>query len=67
MEGSDQVRINHIYIWAGAHAKSLIEVKQNEDPTLQIAMPTVLLDQLAACFTHSTYFREKREEFYNVR
>ena len=64
---SDRVKINHIYIWAGAHAESLIEAKQNEDPTLRITTPTVLLDQLAACLTHSTFFREKREEFYNVR
>ena len=64
---SDRVKINHIYIWAGAHAESLIEAKQNEDPTLRITAPTVLLDQLAACLTHSTFFREKREEFYNVR
>ena len=43
---SDRVKINHIYIWAGAHAESLIEAKQKEDPTLRITTPTVLLDQL---------------------
>lgn len=64
---SDRVKLNHVYIWAGAHAESLIEAKQNEDPELRITRPTALLDQLAACLTHSTFFREKQEEFYNVR
>ena len=29
---SDRVKMNHIYIWAGAHAESLIEARLNEDP-----------------------------------
>ena len=64
---SDQVKINHIFIWAGAHAESLIEASLNEDPELRITTPRELLDQLAKCLTHSTLFREKREEFYTVR
>ena len=64
---SDRVKINHVYIWAGAHAESLIEARLNEDPELRITTPTELLDQLAKCFTHSTLFREKREEFYTAR
>ena len=64
---SDRVKLNHIYIWAGAHAESLIEARQNEDPELRITTPTALLNQLATCLTHSTFFREKREEFYSVR
>lgn len=64
---SDRVRLNHVYIWAGAHAESLIEASLNEDPELRITTPAALLDQLATCLTHSTFFREKREEFYNVR
>ena len=64
---SDRVKLNHIYIWAGAHAESLIEARLHEDPELRITTPTALLDQLAACLTHSTFFREKREEFYSVR
>lgn len=63
---SDRVKLNHIYIWAGAHAESLMEARQNEDPELRITTPTALLNQLAACLTHSTFFREKREEFYSV-
>ena len=55
---SDRVKLNHIYIWPGAHAESLIEARYNEDPELRINTPTALLDQLAACLTHSTYFRE---------
>ena len=62
---SDRVKLNHIYLWAGAHAESLIEARQqNEDPELRITTPTALLDQLATCLSHSTFFREKREEFY---
>ena len=64
---SDRVKTNHIYIWAGAHAESLIEARLNEDPELRITTPTELLDQLAKCLTHSTLFREKREEFYTAR
>lgn len=64
---SDRVKLNHVYIWAGAHAESLIEARLNEDPELRITTPTALLDQLAACITHSIFFREKREEFYSVR
>ena len=63
---SDRVKLNHIYIWAGAHAESLIEARLNEDPELRINTPTALLDQLAPCLTHSTYFREQREEFYSI-
>lgn len=64
---SDRVKTNHIFIWAGAHAESLIEARLNEDPELRITTPTELLDQLAKCLTHSTLFREKREEFYTAR
>ena len=60
------VKLNHIYIWAGAHAESLIEARLNEDPELRINTPTALSDQLATCLTHSTYFREQREEFYSI-
>lgn len=58
---SDRVKINHIFIWAGAHAEPLIEASFNEDPKLRITTPEELLDQLAKCLTHSTLFREKRE------
>ena len=64
---SDRVKLNHVYIWAGAHAESLIEARLCEDPELQITTAKALLDQLAACITHPTFFREKREEFYTVR
>ena len=33
---SDLVKINHIFIWAGAHAESLIEASLNEDPELRV-------------------------------
>ena len=35
--------------------------------TLRITTPTELLDQLTKCLTHSTLFREKREEIYTAR
>lgn len=53
-------------MWAGAHAESLIEARLNEDSELRINTTTALLVQLAACLTHSTYFREQREEFYGI-
>ena len=61
---SNSVKINHIFIWAGAHAESLIEAKLNEDPTIQVNTPVALLNQLGKCLTHDTFFREMREEFY---
>ena len=62
------VKLNHIYIWAGAQAESLIEAQLNENPELRINKTTALLNQLPTCLTHSTYFREQREEFYsNIR
>ena len=64
---SDKVKLNHVYIWAGAQAESLIEARTNEDPTINITSPSILLDQLAACITHPTFFREQREEFYNAK
>lgn len=66
-EKTDEVKINHIYIWAGAHAETLIEARQNEDPTVKIKKPKQLLDELALCLTHSTFFREIREQFYVVK
>ena len=60
---SDRVKLNHIYIWAGAHAESLIEARLNKNPELRINTPTTLLDQLATCLTHSNYFREKERNF----
>ena len=64
---SDRVKINHVYIWACAHAESLIKARLNEDPELRITTPKVLLDQQAACITQSTFCGKKREEFYIVR
>ena len=64
---SDRVKLSHVYTWAGAQAESLIDARINEDPELTITTPAALLDQLVACLTHSTFFREKREEFYNVQ
>jgi hypothetical protein len=32
---ADAVKLNHVYIWAGAQAEQLIEARTNEDPTLE--------------------------------
>ena len=58
---SDRVKINHIYIWAGTHAESLIEARLNEDPEVRITTPKELLDQLTKCLIHSTLFRESEK------
>ena len=39
---SDRVKVNHIFIWAGAHSENLDEVKQNEIPNLNVSTPTTL-------------------------
>ena len=64
---ADQVKISHVFIWAGAHCEMLIEAKTNENPDLEINTPKKLLDTLAECLTHSTFFREAREDFYNLK
>ena len=63
---NDSVKLNTVYIWAGAHAETLVEASQAEDPDLKIEKPTELLDCLSACLTHTTFFREAREDFYNI-
>ena len=57
----------YVYIWAGAHNESLINARLNEDPELRITTTTALLDHLAVYITHSTFFRENREELNGVR
>ena len=63
---SNPVKVNHIFIWAGAHAESLIEAKKDKDPSIDVSTPVNLLDQLQSCLTHCTFFREVRCDFYNV-
>ena len=45
----------------------LIEAKVSEDPSLEITKPTELLDQVASCLKHATFFRKARENFYNMK
>ena len=66
-EANDSVKLNTVYIWAGAHAETLIEARQAEDPALKIEKVSDLLDNLSAILTHSTFFREAREDFYNIK
>ena len=63
---SNAVKVNHIFIWAGAHAESLIEARQREDPNLNVTTPEGLLTALARCITYETMYREAREKFYTV-
>ena len=64
---SDEVKINHVYIWAGAHAETLIEAKLGENPQIEIKTVRDLLNQLESCLKHETHFRESREEFYSAK
>ena len=63
----DAVKLNTVYIWAGAHAETLVEAGMAEDPTLKIEKAADLLDCLNTCLTHSTFFLEARGDFYNVK
>ena len=54
-EQADSVRLNHVYIWAGAQAENLVEARVNEDPTIKVEKPEELLELLGKCLTHSTF------------
>ena len=66
-EVNDMVKVNHIFIWAGDDAETLVEAKQEEDPAPEIKDATSLLNTLQSCLTHCTYFREARDDFYNLQ
>ena len=63
----DAVKPNTVYIWVSAHAESRVEARMAEDPTLKIEVAADLLDCLNTCPTHSTFSREARGDFYNVK
>ena len=50
---SASAKLNTVYIWAGAHAETLVEACQSEDPTLKIETAEALLNCLAKCLTTS--------------
>jgi hypothetical protein len=58
----DAVKLNHVYIWAGAQAEMLIDVPLGETPDLRIETVTQFLDQLQACIFHE--IAEKQENNY---
>lgn len=66
-EEYDEVKLNHIFIWAGAHVERLVEAKQVEDPDCKVTTVDELLKCLDGILTHSTHFREAREDFYNAK
>ena len=63
----DKVKMNHVLIWAGGKAVRLIDSRKSENPDLKIETAEALLENLQACITHDTFFREAREQFYGVR
>ena len=68
MSGADdEVKLNTVYIWAGAYAETLVEAKEAENPELRINTVEALVTCLEECLTHSTFFCEAREDFYNIR
>ena len=58
---NDTVKLNTVYIWAGVHAKTLVEARQADDPRLEIKTAAQPLDCLDRCSTLATFFRESRE------
>ena len=64
---SDASKINHIFMWGGGNAENLVEARKAEEDDLQLTTPKDVLDCLANCLIHPTFFREAREDFYNVR
>ena len=57
---NDAVKLNTVYIWAGSHAETLVEARQDTDPVLETEAVAQLLDCLDKCLTHSPFFREAR-------
>jgi len=64
---AESVKLNTVYTWAGAHVETLVEARKSEDPKLTIETVSQLLDCVSQCLTHSTFFREAKEDFYNIR
>jgi len=63
----DPVKLNTVFIWAGAYVETLVEAREAEDPDLSITTVEDLLDVIEECLTHSTYYREAREDFYTMK
>ena len=63
---ANSMKLNTVYIWAGAHEETLAEACQSEDPILKIEKPSDP-DCLNQCLTHTTFFWEARENFYNIK
>jgi transposase InsO family protein len=64
---NDAIKVNHIFIWGGAASENLAEARKAEEADLKLDTPKAVLDCLAQCLAHPTYFREAREDFYNAR
>ena len=61
----DSVKLNTVFIWAGALVEQIVEAKQAEDNRVIENVPQ-LLQCLDDCLTHATHFREAREDFYTA-
>ena len=63
-EKSKNVKISHVYIWGGGVAEDLIQSCKDEDSGLKLDTVADLLNAMEDCLTHTTSFREARQEFY---
>ena len=64
-DATDAVKLNHVYISAGANAYQHVQARQSEDSQVTIDTVSKLLSCLDECPTHTTHLREEREDFYN--
>ncbi|CAB4070287.1 unnamed protein product [Lepeophtheirus salmonis] len=67
LKRKEEVKINHLFIWASAQAEQLIEANTSENSYLDMSTVKQLLDQLALCLTYETSFREAKEAFYYMK
>lgn len=63
---TDEVKVHHIFIWAGGLAEEWFDSKVEEDPDIPQKTPQDVLEILEGCLTHSTSFREARREFFRM-
>ena len=62
----DDVKVNHVFLWAGPGAEDLLLAKKNVDE-LKAKDVDDALEMLESLMTYTTYFREARENFYQLQ
>jgi len=65
-EKNDACKVNMIFMWGGAEVEDLIDGVKRLDPDLDLDKPKALLDQIGACLTHTTSFRDARKAFFHL-